>query len=266
MKTLIRNLRHKLAHEWQRDTAEKTLSLTEHLDELRYRIIVILVTVAGCFLALYPFSENVLRLLRAPMAAQKLYMFTPAEAFFIYLKVTLFAAIVISVPMILYQLWAFVAPGLYAQEKKYAVPFIGFATLFFLLGGIFCYLVIVPVALQFLLGYGGDIIFPMISVSNYISFITMTILVFGAVFELPIVLVFLAKIGMVTPALLKQHRKYAIVLAFVIGAILTPPDVFSQMMMAIPLLILYEISIWACVLFGKKSDESNEETSLKGSL
>ncbi len=245
---------------WNQHTDEKNLSFTEHLEELRYRFIVVLVTIGCCFIALYPLSENLLVLIRAPMEEQ-LYMLSPTEAFIVYLKLAIFAAIVISVPMILYQAWAFVAPGLYTNEKKYALPFVLAATIFFLLGGLFAYKVILPFGLTFLLGFGGEIVKPVISVANYVSFVTRMILVFGVVFELPVIVTFLSKMGVVTPDLMKQYRKYAIVGAFILGAILTPPDVFTQALMAGPLIILYELSIWICVFFSKQQAEDEEETT-----
>ena len=241
---------------WTRENDEKNLSLTGHLEELRYRIVVVLITVSACFLALYPLSKNLLLLIRAPMEEQ-LYMLAPTEAFVVYLKLAIFGAIIISVPMILYQLWAFVAPGLYDNEKKYTLPFVLVATLFFMIGGLFSYKIILPFGLSFLLGFGGELVKPIISVSNYISFVTKMILVFGAIFELPVVVVFLTKMGVVTPALMRKYRKYAIVSAFVLGAILTPPDIFTQALMAGPLIILYEISIWACVILTRKSSEDD---------
>lgn len=211
-------------------------------------------------MALYPFAENLLHIMRGPMEEQ-LYMLAPTEAFIVYLKLSIFGAIVISVPMILYQGWAFVAPGLYVHEKKYAFPFVLVATIFFLLGGLFAYTLILPFGLTFLLGFGGTQIQPIISVSNYISFVTKMILVFGTIFELPVVVVFLTKIGVASPELMRTYRKYAIVGAFVLGAILTPPDVFTQAMLAGPLILLYEISIWVSVFFTKPPAEEDEGES-----
>ncbi|GAK49714.1 twin arginine-targeting protein translocase TatC [Candidatus Moduliflexus flocculans] len=236
---------------WSDTTEEKHLSLTGHLEELRYRLVVSLITVGVCFAALYPFSENLLRILHVPIQNEQLYMLSPAEAFVVHLKLAAFAAIVVAVPMLLYQIWAFIAPGLYSNEKQYALPFVLVATGFFLFGGLFAFFVMLPFALKFLIGFGGSLIQPMISVTNYVSFVTTMMLVFGVVFELPVILVFLAKMGIVTPAHLRSFRKYAIVGAFIVGAILTPPDVVSQIMLAGPLLVLYEISIWACKIFAK---------------
>ena len=247
---------------WAETTDDKEISIVGHLEELRHRLIIALGTVGGCFLALYPFSERLLVILHVPIQNEQLYMLSPAEAFVVHLKLTVFAAIVAAVPVLLYQIWAFVAPGLYVHEKRYALPFVAVASVFFLLGGLFAYGVMLPFGLKFLLGYGGTLIQPMISVSNYVTFVTTMMLVFGAVFELPVILLFLAKMGIVTPAMLRGFRKYAIVGAFIIGAILTPPDVVSQVMLAGPLLVLYELSIWACAVFVKLEEQAaeNEKT------
>ena len=247
-----------VSQEWRQDAEEKNLLFTEHLEELRYRLIVIFLTIGGCFIALYPLAGNLLEILSAPMKEQ-LHMLAPTEAFLVYLKLALFGAIVVSIPMTLYQLWAFVAPGLYAHEKKYVLPFVTSATIFFGIGGYFAYRVILPFGLKFLLGYGGTLILPIISVALYTSFVTKIILAFGVIFELPIIVVFLTKLGVVTPEIMKKYRKYAIVGAFVIGAILTPPDVFTQMLMAGPLIILYELSTWICAVISKSSSKEDDE-------
>jgi len=255
MQSIFRKIRESVKQKWYLDTDEKNMPFTRHLDELRYRLIVTFVTLGCCFIALYPLSKNLLIILRAPIE-EKLYMLAPTEAFIVFLKLSLFGAIVVSLPMTLYQTWAFIAPGLYAKEKKYALPFVILGTVFFGIGGYFSYKIILPFGLKFLLGYGGDLIQPVISVSNYISFVTRMILVFGAIFELPIIAVFLTKSGIVTPALMRKYRKYAIIGAFTLGAILTPPDVFTQALMAGPLIILYEVSIWVSVLLWKKPSDS----------
>lgn len=253
-------MREIITHGWLQDGEEKNLPLTGHLEELRYRIIVVFVTIGGCFAALYPFSESLLVILRHPIQGTQLHMLAPTEAFIVHLKLSIFAAIVVSLPMTLYQVWAFVAPGLYVHEKKYVIPFVVSATLFFGIGGYFAYKVMLPFGLEFLIGYGGAMIIPLISASNYVTFVTRMILAFGAIFELPIIVVFLTKLGIVTPAALKAYRKYAIVGAFVVGAILTPPDVFSQALMAGPLIILYEMSIWICQFLTKRNIGSTNDT------
>ena len=262
-KNIFYLLREKITQEWLHDLDEKNLPLTGHLEELRYRIIVVFVTIGACFAALYPFAEQLLVILSTPIQDIQLHMLAPAEAFVVYLKLSIFAAIVVSIPMTFYQAWAFVAPGLYAREKKYVVPFVLFATLFFAIGGYFSYKVILPFGLNFLIGYGGAMIVPVISVSNYVTFVTRVILAFGIVFELPLIVVFLTKLGVITPDVMRAYRKYAIIAAFVLGAILTPPDVFTQLLMAGPLIVLYEISTWICYFLTKKDKTQNENDTEK---
>ena len=237
---------------------EKNMSLTGHLEELRYRLVVTAVTIGACFIALYPLAEQLLVILSVPMSEQ-LYMLAPTEAFIVHLKLAFFGAIIVSLPMTLFQGWAFVAPGLYANEKKYALPFVVLGTIFFGIGGLFSYKLILPFGLTFLLGYSKNLIQPVISVANYVTFVTRMILVFGAIFELPLVALFLTKVGVINPPLMRRYRKYAIVSAFALGAILTPPDVFTQTMLAGPLVILYEISIWVSSIVWKRSVEKAAE-------
>jgi sec-independent protein translocase protein TatC len=258
MKTWFAQFRKFWAQQSFLDAHDDGMPITAHLEELRYRLIVTAITLGGCFVALYPLSDQLLIILSEPMREQ-LYMLTPTEAFLVHLKLAFFGAIVVSLPMTLFQGWAFVAPGLYANEKKYALPFVILGTLCFCIGGLFSYTLILPFGLRFLLGYSGSLIQPVISVANYVTFVTRMILIFGVIFELPLIVVFLTKIGVVTPALMRQYRKYAIVGAFVVGAILTPPDVFTQTMLAGPLIVLYEISIWVSVIIWKRSAATEAE-------
>ncbi len=258
MSRLFVKIRKFLVQQSFLDAADQDMSLTSHLEELRYRLVVTAVTLGACFLALYPLSGQLLIILSMPMREQ-LYMLAPTEAFLIHLKLAFFGAIVISLPMTLFQGWAFVAPGLYANEKKYALPFVMLGTIFFCAGGMFSYKLILPFGLRFLLGYSGNLIQPVISVANYVTFVTRMILVFGAVFELPLIALFLTKIGVLNPPMMRKYRKYAIVGSFAVAAILTPPDVFTQAMLAGPLIILYEISTWVSVFVWKKPEEKNDE-------
>lgn len=158
--------------------------------------------------------------------------------------------LLLASPVIFYQIWRFVAPGLYQHEKKVLLPFSLLSSLFFLGGGAFGYFVVFPPAFAFLLGYANDFLTPMPTVSEYFTLCLKLLIAFGVVFELPLFLVLLARVGLVDAAFLRRHRRYAILLAFVLAAILTPPDVASQLMMAVPIVILYEISIVAVRLCG----------------
>lgn len=218
------------------------MPFTVHLGELRGRLIRSLVAMALAFCLCYAFAERLLYFLWLP-AGRPLVFIAPTEAFFAHLKVALLASLVLVWPYICYQVWAFVAPGLYDKERRYTVPFVVSATFMFLLGGAFVYTLILPYGMAFLLGYGSATLVPMISVGAYISFSVRLLIAFGAIFELPVVMVLLGKLGLVTPQMLSRNRKYVIVLSFLVAAVLTPPDVFTQVLMAVPLLILYEVSI-----------------------
>ena len=176
----------------------------------------------------------------------------PGRVFF-YLKLSLVAGLLLASPVIFYQIWRFVAPGLYQHEKRVILPFTLLSSLFFFGGAAFGYFVVFPPAFKFLLGYSNDFLSPMPTVREYFSLCLRLLIAFGVIFELPIFMVLLAKMGLVSAAFLNRHRKYAILLAFVIAAILTPtPDVINQCLMALPLIVLYEVSIVAVWLLGRK--------------
>jgi sec-independent protein translocase protein TatC len=178
---------------------------------------------------------------------------TVAEAFFTYMKVAFIAGLILASPFVLYQIWAFVAPGLYQKEKRYVVPFVLGGSFFFALGILFGYFVAIPIGFKFLLGYATDFIKPMPSMKEYFSFTIKFLLVFGLVFEFPVVLVLLARIGVIDAKMMARRRKYAILLIFIFAAVMTPPDLISQVLMALPLMGLYELSILLAKIFGKKS-------------
>ncbi|MBN2333800.1 MAG: twin-arginine translocase subunit TatC [Deltaproteobacteria bacterium] len=240
------------------------MTLTEHLEELRRRLIACFVAVGLAFCGTYYFAKDLFQLLMAPLLAvmppdQGLIFTGLPEAFFTYLKVALVAAFFIAAPVILYEIWKFVAPGLYSEEKKYILPFVFFSTVFFAGGAMFGYYVVFPFGFRFFVGFATDFIRPLPSVKEYFAFATRMLFAFGVVFELPVFSLFLARIGVINAAMLVRQRKYAFLGVFVISAILTPPDVLSQLMMAGPLMILYEISIIVARIFGKK--EKADETA-----
>jgi sec-independent protein translocase protein TatC len=183
------------------------------------------------------------------------------EPFFTYLKVAAVAAVLVALPVILWQIWSFVAPGLYSKEKRFAVPFVAVSCICFGIGTYFGFTFVFPMVFTFLVQFGtgtGDID-AMLSMGSYLTLSTRLLFAFGLVFELPIVIFFLARMGVVDHKWLAKNRKYALLMAFVFGAILTPPDLFSQTSIAIPFILLYEVGIIAARLFGKKKPETSEE-------
>ena len=244
---------------------EKKLPLTTHLQELRKRLILSFIAVGGCFALCYTFAEKIFDILAAPLLEMmpeggSLIFTSVAEAFFTYMKVAFIAGLILASPFVLYQIWAFVAPGLYRHEKKYVVPFVLAGSFFFALGIFFGYYVALPVGFKFLLGFATDFIKPLPSMKEYLSFSIKFLLAFGLVFEFPVVLVLLARIGVVDAKTLARQRKYAILLIFVFAAIVTPPDIVSQVIVALPMIGLYELSILLSKLFGKKSPPAQPAT------
>ena len=247
------------------------LPLTQHLSELRKRILISIAVLFTAFLFVFNYSEELFDILTFPLKSEikldvtspyihiihktpvSLVFLAPAEAFWMHMKVSFFAALIFVLPVIFYQLWKFISPGLLANEKKYLIPFLASSTILFLTGASFCFVIILPFAMTFLLGYKTGSLTPMISVGSYVDFCMKFILAFGAIFELPLAIIFLAKFGIVTPAGLAKNRKYAILVSFIAAAILTPtPDAFNQTLMAVPIIILYEIGILLSRLIYRK--------------
>jgi len=179
------------------------------------------------------------------------------EAFFTYFKAAILAGIFFSSPFLLYQLWAFVAPGLYQREKKYVLPYLFFSSVFFLLGAVFCYFVVFPTIFRFFLSFATDSIRPLPSIREYLTFTIKLLLAFGLLFQWPPLVLFLSRMGVISGSFLSQNRKYAILIIFVIAALLTPPDLVSQLLLAGPLIAMYEGSIWMAKIFGRR--EKKEE-------
>ena len=235
---------------------EIEMPFLDHLEELRWRIIRALVAVALATIACFFISDFILdfllvttKNLRTDINLQVLKVQT---VFIIKLEIALIFGIVLSLPYIFYQIWAFIAPGLLEKERKYVVPVILFATLSFIIGSSFAFFIIVPFALDFFLSLAPPSVTNNIALDFYFGFVVRIVLVFGIVFELPIVSILLTKIGILTPRILKKYRRYAIVAIFIGAAILTPPDPTTQVMLGIPLVVLYEITIWLSYLFQKK--------------
>ncbi len=229
------------------------MGFLEHLEELRGRIIKSLFSIILVSIGAYFFSERLIDFISRPIP--ELYFMSPTEAFAIRIKLSLIAGIIVSVPVIFYHLWQFVVPGLFEREIKLVVPVVLASTIFFLIGATFCFLFVLPLSIKFLLGFGTEKLKPMIKIGDYVSFISYLILAFGAVFELPVIAYFLGKLGIITPRTLRKGRRYAIVGMLVLSALITPPDVFSQLMLAGPLYFLYEVSIVVVRIVQKKKSE-----------
>src|SRR5947209_12683608 len=234
------------------------MSFLDHLEELRKRLIVSIIAIVIAFLACWNYADKIFAWIQLPLTRylppgdQKLAYTHLTEPFMLYMKVAFFAAIFVASPIIMWQVWRFISPGLYKRERRYAAPFIILATLFFVAGGYFGYRVILPGACAFFIETGKGFK-QMIKVDEYFSFANSLILASGVVFETPILIFFLARLGIVTPAFLLQKSKWAIVLAFIIAAIVTPtPDMVTQTALALPMIALYALGIAIAYLFGKK--------------
>lgn len=235
------------------------MTFLDHLEELRRRLVISVVAVAVAFFACWAFAEPIFALMQAPLTeflppGDKLAYTRLTAPFFLYMKVSFFAGLFLASPVILLQLWLFVAPGLYKKERRLAAPFIIFGTVFFVLGGYFGYRYLLPATCSFFVETGKQFK-QMVTVDDYFSFASTIIMACGLVFETPILIFFLARLGIVTPAFLLQKFKYAVVLSFVIAAVVTPtPDMVTQSALAIPMILLYLIGIAVAFVFGKKHD------------
>ncbi len=243
---------------------EEKLAFTGHLEELRTRLVRSFIAIAiGAGIA-YAFKEKLFDILTQPLIAVmpsdgKIIFTGLPEAFFTYLKVSLLTGIFFAIPVILFEFWMFVTPGLYKKERLLLAPVIFLSSLFFVGGALFGYYVVFPWGFKFFLGFQSETIQALPSMKEYLGFVSKLLIAFGVVFELPIIITCMAAIGLVTPAFLRKQRKYALVLFFIAAAILTPPDVVTQIMMALPLIFLYEISIIGAVIFGRKPLDEEEE-------
>ncbi len=236
---------------------DKKNSFLSHLEELRKRLIICAIAVGIGFLSSYGFSKQIFAFLINPLVTvlpkdDKLIFTALPEAFYTYIKVSLITGVLLASPVIFYQIWKFIAPGLYKNEKKYIIPFVIAASFFFGLGASFAYFVVFPYAFSFFISFSSGSIKALPSIKEYLTFSTKLLLAFGAVFELPVITFFLSRMGILNAAILRKQRKYAILIIFLASAILTPPDVFTQILMSGPMILLYELSIFIAHIFGKK--------------
>ncbi len=249
--------------------AEERMPLMAHLEELKTRLIRILVGIGLGFGVCYLFKDWSFKVITKPLIdalpAQSSLIFTGLpEAFFIHMKIAFFASLLLTAPFTLFQIWRFVSPGLYSNEKKYVLPFVFFSTILFAGGVLFGYFIALPPAFGFFVSFSTDFLKPMISFREYLDLTLKFLLAFGLSFEMPVFIFFLTKIGIVNAKMLSKQRRYAILVIFIVAAILTPsPDVLSQILMAIPLMFLYEVSIFVAKFAGRKKPESEEAEAEK---
>lgn len=243
--------------------------LKPHLVDLRKRLVVSVATLIVMFFVCFAFWEPILNWMIAPLnevlpKGTKPVFIQVGEAFLTAIKVSFFAALVISMPIIFWQLWLFIAPGLYSNEKRLVLPFVIFGTLMFLCGAAFAYYVVFPYGLSYLINFGSNIFNAMPSIGYYASFFAKLMIGFGIAFELPVVCFFLAKLGLITDQSLIKFFRIAVVLIFILAAFLTPPEVTTQILMAAPLILLYGVSIIIVKFVNpeKKDDSQDGEDSI----
>lgn len=242
---------------------EKEETFLSHLMELRDRLLRVVIVVMVLFVCLFPFGNKLYTLLAGPLLAQlggDLISIKPVAPVFVPLKMAMLLAFIIAVPYVLYQLWAFIAPGLYKHEKRLVTPILFSSTILFYLGMVFAYFVVFPLMFKFVVGIAPEGVTVMTDISEYLDFVILIFIAFGIAFEVPIVTVVLVALGMTTPEALGKKRPYVIVGAFVVGMFMTPPDIISQVLLAVPVWLLFEGGlIFARVGLKKKDDDDGEE-------
>ncbi len=258
------------------------MPLWSHLEELRKRIVASLIAVSIGFIICFNFSEDVLGVLMLPLNSkltvqtgfpylyfvpnqtqQTLHFTTLTEPFMAHIKIGFVSGLILVVPVILYQFWKFISPGLLPKERKYAGQFVFFSTLFFAAGVLFCFFLLLPFAVPFLIGYKTEHLTPIVKIGDYIDFVLKFLLGAGLVFELPLIIILLARMGIVSAAWLAKYRKYAVLVSFFLGALITPtPDVFNMTLMSLPIYLLYELGILGARFLGRKKLDTTESTDL----
>jgi len=239
--------------------------LKPHIADLRKRLVISSAALIVAFFACFAVYEPILEWMMLPVEeglapGSQMVAIEVQETFFTALKVAFFSAFLVTLPIILWQMWLFLAPGLYESEKKLIIPFVVGASVMFLIGASFAYYIVVPFGFEFLVNFGNSVVSVMPSIGKYVSFFTKLLFGFGIAFELPVFTFFLAIIGVVTDRSLKDFFKYAVVLIFIVSALLTPPDILTQFLMAGPLIILYGVSIYIAKVFNPEvTDEEDEE-------
>lgn len=234
----------------------KEMSFLGHLDELRKVLVqaafaVAITTVIGWF-----FSDRILNLIIAPLPVEKVYFQSPTEAFMVRLRISVVLGLMAAFPFVLFRVWAFVSPALFSNERKKILPFVFASSTLFYVGVAFCYAVLMPLVLEFLLSYATEYLDPLISVSSYFAFVSRLCFAFGIVFQLPIVVLLLSLLGIVTPQWLLRQWRFGVVAIFIASAMLTPPDAVSMTLMALPVLLLYVASVLIALVVVRRRDRS----------
>ncbi|MBI3398437.1 MAG: twin-arginine translocase subunit TatC [Deltaproteobacteria bacterium] len=233
---------------------DQKMPFTFHLVELRKRLIISIIAIAIGFGVSYNYSDELFKILAKPLPPNTAFAFTRLiEPFFTYLKVSLLTGIFLASPVLLYEVWAFIAPGLHENEGRWVLPIVSSSIVLFIGGVLFGYFLVLPFGYTYFLSFATDTIHPMLSMDEYFSFTTKFLLAFGLVFEMPLFILFLSLLGIVDAKMLSTYRKYAILAIFIAAAILTPtPDAFSQILMAVPMMVLYEVGVIVARVFGKE--------------
>lgn len=237
----------------------KEMGFLDHLEELRSTLIFSIVAWVVLSIVIWFFSGRILDFLLAGIPVDNLYFNAPTEAFVVRIKLSFILGVLIAFPYILFRFWAFVAPGLFSRERRTVFPFVFFSTILFYIGVIFAYWVLIPIVLDFLVRFGTEMLQPLLSVGKYFGFVARLCFAFGLVFQLPIVIIFLTGIGAISPRALIRQWRWAILVIFVTAAVLTPPDPASQLLMALPLVVLFLVSVLLSMIIEKRRKNEDDE-------
>lgn len=239
----------------------REMSFLEHLDELRGVLIQSIIAFLVLAIGIWFFSATILDFLVKDLPVEHLNFFAPAEAFMVRMKISLVLGLMAAFPFILFRVWSFVAPALFWGERRKVYPFMIVSSLLFYVGVLFCYVILIPIVIDFLLGFATDRLNPMISVSMYFAFVARMCFTFGIVFQLPVLIFLLSILGIVTPQFLLRQWRYAVLVIFVASAILTPPDPASQVLMALPIIVLYIGSVMVAFLALRKRNQEEADSN-----
>lgn len=235
----------------------------DHLEEFRWRIIKILIALVIASVGLYVVSDQLFLWLRLPLeraipdGGVDLNFLKVGEGFTVRIKLSILGGIFVSIPVTIYQIWRFVMPGLYEKERKIVIPLVASSSFLFLLGAAMCFIWVLPFTIRFLLGIAPEDVKPVLTINEYLNFVMWTTLAYGVVFQLPIVALFLGKLGIINARILGKGRRYAVIGIAAVAAVVTPPDIFSMALMGLPLYLLYEISILILIIIGKSGKKAD---------